>query len=363
MNGQTINLQTFRYAPNSPVLTLNDPFLTSTGGASVVRPIDVVYLPPDYKDGDVWKWSFDVQRELPWNVIAGVGYAGSKASHIGNSVINWNDPVSPVSVFSQNLRPYPQFFDPARPDLGVQSTGRIRYIDSYGEGFYHGLQVKFDKRTSHDLSFGVSYTYSKSHGDGEAGGQEGASFQNPRDRLGSRGVYSFDQTHRTVANFVWELPGRTMKGFVGYRHWWMAVEWASRHSPLVSHLQSRKAPVTWGFQTGSVRPRHCRSMPNLHSPNRKLWFNPESVSARHLPDLNPPRSLPSLGSAVLRSNARTRVSGTWISPCSRTFQNPRSATICNSAGRPSTSRIRRGLENPNGVSFSSPHSGHPEWHP
>ena len=45
--------------PTSPVLTLNDPFLTSTGGASVVRPIDVVYLPPDYKDGDVWKWSFD----------------------------------------------------------------------------------------------------------------------------------------------------------------------------------------------------------------------------------------------------------------------------------------------------------------
>ena len=98
-NGQTINLQTFRYAPNSPVLTLNDPFLTSTGGAAVVRPIDVVYLPPDYKDGDVWKWSFDVQRELPWNVIAGVGYAGSKASHIGNSVINWNDPVTPVSCF------------------------------------------------------------------------------------------------------------------------------------------------------------------------------------------------------------------------------------------------------------------------
>ena len=103
VNGQTVNLQTFRYAPNSPVLTLNDPFLTSTGGASVVRPIDVVYLPPDYKDGDVWKWSFDVQRELPWNVIAGVGYAGSKASHIGNSVINWNDPVSPgLSVLPES---------------------------------------------------------------------------------------------------------------------------------------------------------------------------------------------------------------------------------------------------------------------
>ena len=48
---------------------------------------------------------------------------------------------------------------------------------------------------------GIAYTYSKSHGDGEAGGQEGASFQDPRDRPGSRGIYSFDQTHRTVGEF------------------------------------------------------------------------------------------------------------------------------------------------------------------
>lgn len=78
-NGQTVNVQTFRYAPGSPVLTLNDPFLANTGGGAVVRPIDVVYLPPDYKDGDVWKWSLDLQRELPWNAIASVGYAGSKS--------------------------------------------------------------------------------------------------------------------------------------------------------------------------------------------------------------------------------------------------------------------------------------------
>lgn len=288
VNGQTVNLQTFRYAPTSPVLTLNDPFLTSTAGASVVRPIDVVYLPPDYKDGDVWKWSFDVQRELPWNIIAGVGYAGSKASHIGNSVINWNDPVAPVAVFSQNLRPYPQFFDPARPDLGVQSTGRIRYIDSYGEGFYHGMQVKFDKRTSHDLSFGVSYTYSKSHGDGEAGGQEGASFQNPRDRRGSRGLYSFDQTHRTVANFVWELPGRTMKGFTGtFIGGWQLNGIATFASGFPFTITQGAGEL--GLPNGSVRPDLVGD-PNLDSPNRKLWFNPQAyqrvtcqISAR--PDL------------------------------------------------------------------------------
>lgn len=118
-NGSTANITTQRYAPGSPVLTLNDPFLTQTGGASVVRPIDAVYAPPDYKDGDVWKWSFDIQRKMPWNSVLSVGYAGSKSSHIGNSVINWNDPVAPVATFNQSLRPYPVFYwHPARPDLG-----------------------------------------------------------------------------------------------------------------------------------------------------------------------------------------------------------------------------------------------------
>ena len=244
-----------------------------------------------------------LQRELPWNIIAGVGYAGSKASHIGNSVINWNDPVAPVAVFSQNLRPYPQFFDPARPDLGVQSTGRIRYIDSYGEGFYHGLQAKFDKRTSHDLSFGVAYTYSKSHGDGEAGGQEGASFQNPRDRRGSRGVYSFDQTHRTVANFVWELPGRTMKGFVG------TVIGGWQLNGILTIASGFPFTITQGagdlgLPNGSVRPDVVGDA-ELDNPTRKLWFNPQAF--QRVTCQNRFASGPlSSGQRRLRPDARTR---------------------------------------------------------
>jgi hypothetical protein len=133
VDGNNYNIQTQRYAPGSNQLSLNDPFLTRTSGVSVVRPIDVLYLPPDYKDGDVWKWSFDIQRELPSNIALTVGYAGGKNSHVGNSVINWNDPLQPATTFLQANRPYPEFFDPALPQLGVQGTGRIRYIDSYGE--------------------------------------------------------------------------------------------------------------------------------------------------------------------------------------------------------------------------------------
>lgn len=120
----------------------------------------------------------------------------------------------------------------------------------------------------------MAYTYSKSHGDGEAGGQEGASFQNPRDRLGSRGVYSFDQTHRTVANFVWELPGRTMKGFVG------TVIGGWQLNGIATFASGFPFTITQGagdlsLPNGSVRPDVVGD-PNLDSPNRKLWFNPQA---------------------------------------------------------------------------------------
>jgi hypothetical protein len=273
-NGSTVNINTFRYAPTSPVLTLDDPFLTRTGGVSVQRPVNVTYVPPDYKDGSVWKWSFDVQRELPWGLAGSVGYAGSKGSNVGNSVGNWNDPVSPGPVFNQNLRPYPQFFDAATPQLGIQSLGNIRYIDSFGESFYHGMQVKLDKRMSSGLTMGVAYTYSKSHGDGDNGGQEGVAFQNPRDRRGSRGLHSFDQTHRTVANFVWELPGAGLRGAKGFvLGGWQINGIASFQSGFPFSVTQGGGDL--GFASGAVRPDLIGTA-ELDNPTRKQWFNPQA---------------------------------------------------------------------------------------
>ena len=113
-------------------------------------------------------------------------------------------------------RLYPEFYDAPTPNLGVQAMGRIRYLDSYGESFDNGLQVKLDKRSNKGLTSGIAYTNGKAHGGGENGGQEGAWLQNPRDRRGSRGYFGFDQTHRLVGNRVHELPGRNLRGPAKY---------------------------------------------------------------------------------------------------------------------------------------------------
>ncbi|MGH9629939.1 MAG: TonB-dependent receptor domain-containing protein, partial [Bryobacteraceae bacterium] len=211
-DGGTYDIRTRMFRPGAPILTLDDPFLTRSGAAANVRPVNLSSLPPDTFDGDVWKWSFDIQRELPFNTVVTVGYAGSKGTHVGNSLSNFNQAPPSSNTNIQARRPYPEFFDPALPERGIQALGNIRYIDSYGESFYHGLQAKLDKRYARGITVGIAYTLSKAHGDGENGGQEGASFQDPRDRVGSRGRYRFDQRHNFVAHYVWELPGRNLPG-------------------------------------------------------------------------------------------------------------------------------------------------------
>jgi len=273
-NGQNYGINTQTYVPGSNILTLDDPFLTRGGGASTVRPIDVLYMPPDYKDGQVWKWSFDIQHELPYRMALTVGYAGSKGANVGNSVINWNDPLRPATTFLQSNRPYPEFYDAATPNLGVQAMGRIRYLDSYGESFYHGLQMNLEKRTTRGLTFGVAYTYSKAHGDGENGGQEGASLQDPRDRRGSRGVFRFDQTHRTVANWVYELPGQNMKNALK----WVVGGWQANGILSIASgfpLTIGQGAGDLALPNGSVRPDVIGN-PELSNPTRKLWFNTQA---------------------------------------------------------------------------------------
>ncbi len=203
--GENFTVQTRRFRPGGTLLTLDDPFT----GQQRVRPVNVLHIQPDHKNSDVWQWSFDVQRELPLQTALTVGYVGSKSTHIANSIANFNAPEPSADTNFQRRRPFQRFFD----DGQVQDLGSIRFLDSYGNSFYHGLQVRVEKRYSNGLSYGLAYTFSKVHGDGEAGGNESVDWQNPRDRRGSRGRLRFDQRHNAVIHFVYELP--FAKGFTG----------------------------------------------------------------------------------------------------------------------------------------------------
>lgn len=125
------------------------------------------------------QWSFDVQRQLPWNWVAEVGYAANNAYRLPSSVqynqlapdtvaslgsaVNQTvpnpffgiitDPTSSLSLATvqrgQLLRPYPQFTSVAGSQVGV------------GQSSYHALQARVERRYSSGLAVLFAYTFSK----------------------------------------------------------------------------------------------------------------------------------------------------------------------------------------------------------
>ena len=272
-DGNVYQARTRSFRPGLPILTLDDLFLTSAGGAPVKRPVNLVHVQRDAKDGDVWKWNFDIQRELIARSALTLAYVGAKGSRTSNSIGNWNDAPPSADANFQAHRPYQVFYDPALAQLGQQTLGAIRYLDTYGNSFYHALQVKLDKQYSRGLGFGVSYTFGKAHGDGENGGQEDAQFQDARNnRRASRGRFRFDQTHSLVAHYVWELPGGNLRAPLRrVLGGWQSNAIVTIRSGFPFTITEAASDLNVG--AGPARPDRITDG-RLDRPARQLWFDP-----------------------------------------------------------------------------------------
>jgi hypothetical protein len=92
----------------------------------------------------------------------------------------------PTVAVSQLLKPYPQF-------LGLT----LDYVP-YGRSHYNSFQLQIDKRTSHGLNFGASYTVSKF--------MEATAYLNANDARPSSAISSADRPQRLTLYGVYELP-------------------------------------------------------------------------------------------------------------------------------------------------------------
>ncbi len=204
--GQSYNIQTRRFRPGTPILTLDSLF---PGAGTGPARTNLSLMPPDNRTTSHVQWSFDVQRLLPWKTQLTIGYVGSKTSHLETSIGNFNSPdPSPDTDFNRR-RPWQAYVSRGQGEE-AQGLGNIRYLDSYANGFYHGLQTSVEKRSSSGLTMGLSYTYSKALGEGYGRNESGAGvpggYQDPRNRRLSRARFGFDVTHNAVINFVYEMP-------------------------------------------------------------------------------------------------------------------------------------------------------------
>lgn len=198
---------------------------------------------PDTRSPYIQQWNFNVQRELPGNILFEAAYLGSKGTRLlaGESGLNYNQ--LPVSFLT--LQPGYTSLDQqlntqvANPFFGIftNPTSNLRFATvqrkqlqrpfpqydavsafrvPFGFSIYHAGTLKADKRFANGMSFLAAYTWSKLIDDvsttvGFLG--QASTRQNVYDRAAERAISSQDIRHRFVSNFVYDLPFGKNKQF------------------------------------------------------------------------------------------------------------------------------------------------------
>ncbi len=186
--------------------------LISNGFPAQLPPIDPLHPSGEVKTTGprrliprIYEWNFDIQHQLPGNMLLDVAYVGTRGLRLwDNESSNLDQPQQPLD---SNFGPAPNY---GRPYYSVQPNLSLIYpIDlPHFDSFYNGLEVKFEKRFSNGLTFRTAYTWSKDLGTGE--GSPGGAVQNSYDVAAGRGFVEPDFRHRFVASWVYQLPfGRT----------------------------------------------------------------------------------------------------------------------------------------------------------
>jgi hypothetical protein len=207
-------------------------------------------------------WSFDIQQELPSNLLLDVGYIGKKGTHLyfggatsldylGPQIEHYNssqiaalntyvnnpfygiitNPTSGLSAQTypayQFQLPFPQF-----TSVGMEDP-------PWANSIYNALQVKVEKRFSHGLQFLATYVWSKSiDGSSASGGAvtwlgSSTHLQDPNNRALERSLSQFDIPSVLQLSYTYELP-------------------IGKGKPLLGNANAVVNAVVGGWQTNGI---------------------------------------------------------------------------------------------------------------
>jgi hypothetical protein len=209
--------------PNVPVGPVFNPTIANGASTQYQQP-NSARLPM------VENWNFGIQQMLPGNIMIDISYLGMGAHHLGNGKLNYNQ-LNPIylslgPLLNQSIgsaaanaagifAPYPGFTGSVAQALVPypQYQNITLLSDPIGNNGYNALQVKFQKRLSHGLTFLASFNYSKNLTD--ADGQSTASTlggaQNYYNSSLEKAVAALDVPLAFIASFTYELPFGTGK--------------------------------------------------------------------------------------------------------------------------------------------------------
>ncbi|MCZ2154511.1 MAG: TonB-dependent receptor [Bryobacterales bacterium] len=216
---------------NLPGGRLLQPIGSSMGAASFLGQsfaVNRLNRPLPYSQ----QYSFDIQYELPGNILAEIGYNGNQTREIPVNVQNLN--VIPASLLGRRtasgaidsawyneripnpmaglipnnaalngatitrqrlLMPYPQFDGLAYQNIAI------------GKQYYNGMQVKLTKRMSHGVTFIANYGIAKTIEQVSMLNNQDLNFADPKaSKLEKRSADQIDIPQKFVLTGVWDLP-------------------------------------------------------------------------------------------------------------------------------------------------------------
>jgi hypothetical protein len=126
----------------------------------------------------------------------------------GYSIVTENTVFPYPSINLPNGQPYQQTFEGGNVDLRVPYIGYSAESESYtaaGISAYHALQTHVEKRMSHGLSVGASYTFSHATDEQSAMGLF-YNGNNPQELRSGYGLSDFDRKHVFNFTYTYDLP-------------------------------------------------------------------------------------------------------------------------------------------------------------
>jgi len=292
------------FTPTSPCRPAFPAAPLSCAFANSIRPVQF-----DLDNPYLNVYNLSVQRELPWDTVATLAYAGSRGVHLLRS----NDVNIAIPIIRSDGTP---FFPPSVPRQNT-AFSTIELKSSDGNSWYNAMIFDVRKRWSQSFTIQSAYTFSRNIDTTQAStffsdatnGTTTAFPEFPKLNY-NKGLADYHAKHNWVVNFIWELPfARYLNGLKKtlLDGWQLAgISNARSGNPLTVFIQSNRSGSLWqpslgpgiGRDRASIASGFTSESAVLGRPDQ--YFNPEAFV------LPPPGTLGTTGrGAFIGPNYRT----------------------------------------------------------
>ena len=181
---------------NSPYPHISPTTAAEKQAYQFVTPAATTSFNPDFRTPYAQQWNFNIQQQLPFQIVVTTAYVGSKSSRLFGSH-NLNPAVYGPGATVANTQ--------ARRIY--QAYGTIEEESTVGYSQYHSFQLTVNKRFSRGFTLLAAYTFSKDIGQTSSQGEGSLGTRDPNNWNLDKGLMPTDRPNILAISSVWEVPG------------------------------------------------------------------------------------------------------------------------------------------------------------